>query len=203
MDLLLASNNINKLDEFTRLFPGHSIAAPSQAGIPFDFEENGSTFLENALGKAFELYRIAKRPVLSDDSGLCVTALGGEPGIFSSRYGSKPGEGKLETPERNAFLLSKIKGLADRRAFFVCCLVLLFEENRYFIAQETVHGFIAEEPRGHRGFGYDPLFLVPGKDLTIAELPDGEKDLISHRGRAARRIKALMDLPNERRGGTD
>jgi XTP/dITP diphosphohydrolase len=187
MDILLASNNVHKLLEVARLFPGHSVLSPAEAGISFRFEETGSTFLENAMGKARALFDACRTPVLADDSGLCVPSLGGEPGIFSSRYGSNGGR-VLSTPERNAYLLSRMGGLADRSAYFVCCMVLLLGEDRYLVAQETVHGTITTAPRGSRGFGYDPLFLVPGTGKTVAELPDEEKDRLSHRGRAARRI---------------
>jgi XTP/dITP diphosphohydrolase len=191
-EILLASNNDHKHAEFVRLFPGLRILRPRDIGVVFDFAEDGASFLENALGKARTLCRIARRPVIGDDSGLCVEALGGEPGVRSSRYGSA-GEGKLETPERNALLLSRLTGAADRRAFFVCCLVLTVDEERFVAVQETVHGLIADAPRGANGFGYDPLFLLPDRGLTIAELPDSEKDLVSHRGRAARRLRAVLD----------
>ncbi len=192
MEIILASNNRHKHDEFARLFPGHIILLPHEAGIEFDFEENGKSFLENAFGKAMALFSIARRPVISDDSGLCVPALGGKPGIYSSRYGSDGGP-VLEAPARNAYLLSKMEGIEDRRAYFVCCLVLVLEESRFFIAQETVNGQITHAPRGVHGFGYDPLFLVPHTGKTIAELPDEEKDRLSHRGRAAQRILSMLE----------
>jgi XTP/dITP diphosphohydrolase len=192
MKLLLASNNAHKLAEFARLFPGHAVRMPREAGIEFEFPETGKDFLENALGKARALFSQARTPVIADDSGLCVHALGGEPGVFSSRYGAEGGR-PLEAGQRNAYLLSRIGGAEDRRAYFVCCLVLIVEEARFFVAQETVHGFIAEAPRGANGFGYDPLFLVPGTRKTMAELPDEEKDLLSHRGRAARRIISILE----------
>jgi len=191
-ELLLASNNTHKHDEFARLFPGFRIFLPKDLGLSFEFEENGQSFLENALGKALSLHRTAGRPVLADDSGLCVNALGGEPGILSSRYGSTPSGGILEAPARNRYLLWRMQGMRDRRAFFVCCLVLVIEPTRFFAAQETVHGLITEAPRGGNGFGYDPLFLIPDRGMTIAELPDEEKDLVSHRGRAARRLLAIL-----------
>jgi XTP/dITP diphosphohydrolase len=191
-ELLLASNNAHKRDEFIRLFPGFTILLPKDLGLSFEFEENGQSFLENALGKALALHPTAGRPVIADDSGLCVTALGGEPGIFSSRYGSTPAGGILEASERNRYLLRRMQGVGDRRAFFVCCLVLVIEPTRFFIVQETVHGLVAEAPRGANGFGYDPLFLLPERGKTIAELPDPEKDLVSHRGRAARRMLDIM-----------
>ncbi len=129
---------------------------------------------------------------MADDSGLCVQALGGEPGIFSSRYGSGAGGVVLDAPRRNAYLLDRMEGIQDRAAYFVCCLVLVLDESRFVAVQETVHGRIAEGPRGENGFGYDPLFIVPGHEKTIAELPDQVKDSISHRGLAARRILTTM-----------
>jgi XTP/dITP diphosphohydrolase len=191
-ELLLASNNDHKHAELVRLFPGVAIVRPRDIGVDFDFAEDGASFLENALGKARALQGIARRPVIGDDSGLCVAALDGEPGVRSSRYGSD-GARKLETPERNALLLSRLAGVEDRRAFFVCCLVLVVDGDRFVAVQETVHGEIALSPRGRNGFGYDPLFLLPGRGLTIAELPDAEKDLVSHRGRAARRMRKMLD----------
>jgi XTP/dITP diphosphohydrolase len=191
-ELLLASNNSHKHDEFARLLPGFRIVLPKDLGLGFDFEESGKTFLDNALGKALDLYRAAGRPVIADDSGLCVPALGGEPGVYSARYGSQPGGPVLDAPSRNQYLLSRMRGLADRRAHFVCCLALVLDESRFFVVQETVHGLIAEAPRGTHGFGYDPLFLIPERGLTIAELPDDEKDAVSHRGRAARRLLAVL-----------
>jgi XTP/dITP diphosphohydrolase len=191
-ELLLASNNEHKHREFGRLFPGMRILLPQELGIEFDFEEDGETFLENAFGKATELFQKAKRTVIADDSGLCVRSLGGEPGILSSRYGSVPGGVLLDAPRRNAYLLDRMEGMQDRSAYFVCCLVLVMEESRFLVAQDTVHGRIAEAPRGENGFGYDPLFIVPGLEKTIAELPDQEKDAISHRGLAARHIRAAL-----------
>jgi XTP/dITP diphosphohydrolase len=191
-ELLLASNNEHKHAEFTRLFPGVRILLPSAIGVPFDHPEDGESFLANALGKAAALHAVTRRPVIGDDSGLCVAALGGAPGLHSARYGSDGGA-RLETAERNALLLARLAGAADRSAYFVCCLVLVLDAERFIVVQETVHGEIASAPRGVNGFGYDPLFLLPDRGLTIAELPDDEKDLVSHRGRAARRLRAMLD----------
>lgn len=191
-ELLLASNNDHKYAEFVRLFPGVRIVRPRDIGLAFDASEDGASFLENALGKARALRGIAQRPVLGDDSGLCVEALGGEPGVRSSRYGWD-GTNRLETAERNALLLARLAGVADRRASFVCCLVLAIDAERFVAVQETVHGEIALAPRGANGFGYDPLFLLSERGLTIAELPDAEKDLVSHRGRAARLLAAVVN----------
>jgi XTP/dITP diphosphohydrolase len=189
-EIVLASNNAHKHEEFERLFPGARLLLPRDLGISFEYEEDGDTFLSNALGKALALHRQTGRAVMADDSGLCVRALGGEPGIFSSRYGAGPGGALLDAPRRNAYLLERMRGMEDRAAWFVCCLVLVFEETRFLVAEETVHGTIVESPRGENGFGYDPLFLVAGHQRTVAELPEREKDEISHRGRAARRIQA-------------
>ena len=191
-ELLLASNNEHKSLEFARLFRGVTIRLPGDVGIHFDFAENGGTFLSNAQGKAAALYLRAQRPVIADDSGLCVPALGGEPGIFSARYGSAPGSAPLDAALRNERLLERMAGGTGRDAYFVCCLVLVLTDARFYAVQETVPGVIAHAPRGTNGFGYDPLFILPRLGKTMAELSDEEKDWISHRGRAARRIMALL-----------
>jgi XTP/dITP diphosphohydrolase len=191
-ELLLASNNEHKTREFTRLFPGVRVRVPREVGIEFDFPEDGGTFFANAHGKAAALYRLAGRPVIADDSGLCVDSLGGEPGIRSARYGSAAGGPVLDAPRRNHYLLERMAGLTARSARFVCCLVLLLGTERFISAQETVEGVIAESPRGDRGFGYDPLFFLTESGMTMAEISDAEKDRISHRGRAARRIRDFL-----------
>jgi len=191
-ELLLASNNEHKSREFARLFRGVAIRMPRDIGIDFDFPEEGATFLANAQGKAAALHRLARRPVIADDSGLCVASLAGGPGVYSARYGSAPGSAPLEAPRRNAYLLECMAGLKERSAYFVCCLVLLFSDDRFIAVQETVPGLIADAPRGTNGFGYDPLFFLPESGKTMAELPEDDKDRLSHRGRAARRLRALL-----------
>jgi XTP/dITP diphosphohydrolase len=190
-ELLLASNNDHKRREFARLFPGVKILLPRDLGVEFDFAEDGETFFANAHGKAAALHRAAGRPVIGDDSGLCVDSLGGEPGIRSARYGSAPGSAPLDAPRRNRYLLDRMNGITERSAHFVCCLVIVLGGERWLAAQETVSGVISREPRGTNGFGYDPLFILPGGQ-TMAEISDAEKDRISHRGRAARRILAAL-----------
>jgi XTP/dITP diphosphohydrolase len=192
-ELLLASNNDHKHREFLRLFPGLAIRTPRELGVEFSFAEDAETFLENAFGKAMTLYRAVRRPVIADDSGLCVHALGGEPGVLSNRYGAGADGVPLAAPQRNAYLLDRMEGQADRAAYFVCCLVLVLGDDRFFVAQETVDGQIGDAPRGTNGFGYDPLFLLPARGLSMAELGEEEKDHVSHRGRAARRIRALAE----------
>jgi XTP/dITP diphosphohydrolase len=160
-------------------------------GVDFRYEEAGATYLDNALGKALHLFAQVGRPVLADDSGLEVPALGGEPGIRSSRYGSQPGGPKLSDADRCRLLLAKADGLSDRSCFFVCCIALVLEQPRFFTAQEICRGQLAGEPRGSGGFGYDPVVFLPERGKTVAELADREKDRVSHRGRAARRLRAL------------
>jgi len=191
-EILLATNNDHKRAEFIRLFPEIRVVMPRELDIDFSFEEDGETFLANALGKAEALYALAHRPVLADDSGLCVAALGGEPGIHSARYGAGADGKPLSASQRNALLLEKLNGATERSAYFVCCCAVVLDGARFLVAQETVHGLIADAPRGEKGFGYDPLFLFPERGLTMAELADGEKDAVSHRGRAARRILAFL-----------
>jgi len=195
MEIILASNNAHKLEELSSILYPHKILLPSGIGINFTAEENGKTYFENALIKAQTLFdQAGGRTVLADDSGLSVPALNGEPGIYSARYGSRNGV-ELKAEERNRYLLENMKSFKDddRKAFFVCCMVLITGSFRIFSAQETFNGLIAEKPYGKGGFGYDPVFFVPEKNKTAAELPPGEKNAVSHRGRAGLRIKSIMD----------
>jgi XTP/dITP diphosphohydrolase len=173
MELLLASNNRGKAREFKRLFNGHTIILPEERGARLSSHEEGSTFLENALGKAQTLYSLTKKPVVADDSGLCVTALDGRPGIYSSRFGLQEKGHLLTDSERNEFLLSLLKNKSDRQAFFVCCMVLVLSTYRFFAA--------------------DPVFFLPSTGKTVAELDDHEKDTLSHRGKAARCILTIIN----------
>jgi len=190
--LTAATNNPHKLRELSRLFPGYRLSSPADIGCLFSFEETGKTYLENALGKALHLYHLVETPVLADDSGLEVTGLGGQPGIYSSRYGSADGKTKLSDAERNTYLLSRAASLSDRSCFFVCCMVLVLDEKRFITVQETFHGVLAGEPSGSGGFGYDPVVYIPEIGKTVAELNDAEKDSLSHRGKAAERLLGLL-----------
>jgi XTP/dITP diphosphohydrolase len=200
--LLLASGNPHKAREagaiLTLAGVGGAIKLPADFGLDFDPVEDGETFLENALVKARALFRLLKERgvpdgagILADDSGLCVDALGGRPGILSARYGERGGR-KIGASERNTLLLEELRGVKNRTARFVCSAVLLFDGNRFVTAQETVEGEIAREERGEGGFGYDPVFLLPERGLTIAELPEGEKHRISHRGKAFRALAPFL-----------
>lgn len=174
----------------------HEINIPKDLGIDFEVEETGETYLENALLKAHALFKRTKgQAVISDDSGLSVPAIGGAPGLYSARYGSKESGSNLSSQERNALLLKKTSHLTgeERRAFFVCCMVLILDTYRIFTVQETFCGYLTTSPRGTGGFGYDPIFFLPEYQCSVAEITADEKNAISHRGRAGKRIKHLLD----------
>lgn len=197
MNILLASSNPHKKEEFSRILKGHSIILPSELGLSSDFEEDKETFTENALGKALALAAIAPKgyAVLADDSGLCIDALGGNPGVRTARYGMEAFGRMLESGERNQFLLENLKSYArieERSAQFVCALSLVVDKHRLFTLCESVQGYIAFEAYGKGGFGYDPVFVVTEAGKTMAELSEAQKDIYSHRGRACRHLITLL-----------
>jgi XTP/dITP diphosphohydrolase len=201
----LATGNAHKKAELAAILGfDKTLRIPSDAGIAFDPAENGSTFAENALIKAKALWSIVKAPVIADDSGLCVDALGGRPGIYSARYTGRyagpakdqnDGGGKIGAAGRNALLLGELDGVAERSARFVCAMALVYGEGRFSIVQETLEGEIVspEQEAGTGGFGYDPVFFLPRLHCTLAELDAGEKNALSHRGKAGRIIARLLD----------
>jgi XTP/dITP diphosphohydrolase len=185
-----------------------TVKIPAEAGIPFDPDETGGDFLENALIKARALYRAIAETgaaektdgvksiadgvkIIADDSGLCVDALGGRPGILSARYGGENGK-KPESREQNALLLRELGENPNRQARFVCAMVLLLDPMRFRAVQETLEGELLREQRGTGGFGYDPIFWLTEKNCTVAELSAEEKNALSHRGRAGRAIAKLL-----------
>lgn len=193
MKLILASNNAGKLAEFGRLLQGSGIevVAQSELGLQ-DIEETGLTFVENALLKARNAARVTGLPALADDSGLCVDALDGAPGLYSSRYAGPEGDA-----QRNiAKLLEALEWVPDdrRSARFCCALVLLrhAEDPQPLIAEGRWEGRILHAPRGNNGFGYDPVFLDPENNLTAAELDPAIKNRISHRGRALQLLRQRL-----------
>ncbi|MGN1163680.1 MAG: RdgB/HAM1 family non-canonical purine NTP pyrophosphatase [Candidatus Ornithospirochaeta sp.] len=193
MELYFASGNLHKKMEMERLLGGHSLILPKEKGIDFDPEENGSTFVENAMIKAKALWDIVKAPVISDDSGLCVKALGWGPGIHTARFGDTE-DRKLTSREKYMLLLDNMKGEEDREAYFVCALCLYISPTRVYIIQEDAGGSIALLPSsGTEGFGYDPVFFSEEAGCIIADLGPGEKDKYSHRGKAARIMKNLIE----------
>lgn len=200
MTIWFATANEHKKRELAAILAGHIIKIPSDAGIAFDPDETGSAFLENAFIKAHALFELTREPVVADDSGLCVDALGGKPGVYSARYGGGGSTGgKLTSSERNALLLKEIgaSGIAAcRTARFVCAMALVLSKDRFFAAQETLEGEIVSEARGARGtggFGYDPIFFLPERGLTVAELSEREKNSVSHRAKAARAIGKMLE----------
>ena len=187
MTLLLASTNAGKVREFRRVWPEVQVLTPADRCLQFAFDERGATFLDNALGKARHLFAMAGQPAVADDSGLVVPALGGAPGVRSARYG-----GAISQERRNLLLLDALAGAADRSAMFVCCVAVILADQRLVTVQETIEGSIAAAPRGTGGFGYDPIFQPVGATETFAEMDGSAKDAISHRGRALRRVRAVL-----------
>ncbi|MDP1653646.1 MAG: RdgB/HAM1 family non-canonical purine NTP pyrophosphatase, partial [Rhodocyclaceae bacterium] len=185
--LVLASNNPGKLREFSALFAPFNIEVVPQSAFDIpEAEEPHCTFLENALAKARHAARLAGLPALSDDSGLCVGALGGEPGVHSAYYAGKEGDRATRDARNNARLLAALEGGADRRAHYYCVLVLVrhADDPQPIIAEGEWHGEILAAPRGEGGFGYDPLFFVPSMNCSSAELGPADKNCISHRALA-------------------
>lgn len=192
--IYFASSNAHKKAEMQRLIrKGIEIVLPCDENIAFQADENGDSFIANAIIKAEALYRHVHAPVLADDSGLVVRALDGRPGIHTARYGCTE-ERKLTSQEQYTLLLEEMKTQEDRSAVFVCACVLMLSAERIFIVQETVEGKIATAPAGVNGFGYDPVFIVADTGKSASELSDDEKDRLSHRGRAMRKINELIAM---------
>lgn len=194
MKLYIASNNDNKIKELESVFKGCNIVSPLSAGINFDFEETENSFIANSIAKAKALWTILGQAVLADDSGLCVDALNGRPGVLSARYGSVDGKTTLTAKERNALLLKEMQGKTNRSCSFVCAMTLFLNPNRVFVVQENCEGLLLEEPRGYGGFGYDPIVYLPELSKTMAELTTEEKNLVSHRGRAAAKMAEIIKV---------
>lgn len=184
MKVLIATNNKGKLREIREILSGSGIVAVSlsEAGAFGEPVEDADTFLENALIKARYFVEKTGMPTIADDSGLCVDTLGGEPGVHSARYA---GENATDS-DNNALLLSRLQNVPndERTAHFSCVMVCVRPDGEYIHAEGQSPGVILHEPKGHNGFGYDPLFFVPDKGMTFAELPSVEKHAISHRGNA-------------------
>ncbi|MDR1399915.1 MAG: RdgB/HAM1 family non-canonical purine NTP pyrophosphatase [Treponema sp.] len=192
MTVWFATGNPHKQQELAAILHGHSVIIPSEAGIIFAPEENGASFIDNVLIKAKALYRFVHAPVIADDSGLCVDALNGRPGVHSARYGSENGV-NLSSEERNALLLKELGENPWRAARFVCAMALMLSEDRFFIVQETLEGELSWTASGAGGFGYDPILYLPSMSCTVAEVSDVEKNRISHRGKAGRAIGRILE----------
>jgi XTP/dITP diphosphohydrolase len=189
MRLLAATTNKNKLQEFSRILSplGVEVVSPAELGVELDIEENGATFAENARIKAEAYYNKTGIPTVADDSGLCVAALGGRPGVHSARY-----HGGAPQAEKNAALLGEMEGEENRAAQFVCAICCVLGEET-ITAEGICEGEIALTPSGKAGFGYDPVFVYKGR--SFAEISAEEKDAVSHRGKAlklfAQRLQSL------------
>ncbi len=185
--LVLASGNAGKLREFGQLLaPLDFEVLPQSAFDVPEADEPHVTFVENAIAKARHAAQLTGLPSLADDSGLCVTALGGAPGVFSARFAQLSPDEPKSDDRNNARLVADLAGIADRRAHYVTVLVLMrsADDPQPIIAEGEWHGEIVDIPRGTGGFGYDPYFLVPELGKTVAELPHDEKNRRSHRGQA-------------------
>ena len=194
MKLVLASSNPGKLREIGALLAPLSIELIPQAQLGIgEAAEPHVTFLDNALAKARHASRAAGLPALGDDSGLCVEALAGEPGVHSACYAGREGSREERDARNNEKILSNVK--QDRKAYYCCVMVLLRhrDDPRPLVAEGIWRGEIARAPRGRNGFGYDPLFLLPERGLTAAELDLAEKNRISHRGQALARLLELLN----------
>ncbi|MGE5105543.1 MAG: RdgB/HAM1 family non-canonical purine NTP pyrophosphatase [Betaproteobacteria bacterium] len=190
--LVLASGNPGKLREFRRLLEPLGIAVVAQAELGIgEADEPHATFIENAIAKARHASAQSGWPALADDSGICVDALGGAPGVQSARYAGEP----KSDARNNAALIDALRGIADRRAHYYCVLVLLRHANdpQPIIADGAWHGTVVDTPRGNGGFGYDPHFQDDTTGLTGAELPLARKNALSHRGKAMRRLLARIE----------
>lgn len=192
MKIVFATENLHKLQEIKSIAESFGFNAdfvlPNKDFKPI---ENGRTFEENSLIKANEAYRVSNEYCLADDSGLCVEALDGAPGLYSARYAGSQDE-KIEK------LLKELEGVKDRKAQFVCCMTLLDNKgNLIFQTSGKCHGSIVTERKGVNGFGYDPIFLVDGYSKTMAELTSQEKNKISHRAVALKEVIDFLNSVNQ------
>lgn len=188
MRIIAATKNAGKIKELEEMFAplGFEIVSQVEAGIDVDVEETGDTFAKNALLKARAVSMFSDEYILADDSGLCVEALGGRPGVHSARYAGE----NASDAEKIAKLLGELNGETNRRAKFVTNIAFIFPDGREIITQGEVFGRILTEPRGENGFGYDPVFYSEELEKTFAEALPEEKNSVSHRGRA---LAALYD----------
>ena len=191
MKFVLATHNPGKLKEMGEILSGLGVevVSPADVGVTVDVEETGATFAENAMLKARAICAASGLPAIADDSGLCVDALNGGPGVYSARYG---GEG-LDDKGRYTLLLQNMRGQTTRAAHFACAIACAFPNGDELTAEGRCDGAIAFAPMGTGGFGYDPVFYVPEQGKTFAELSPEEKNAISHRARALQEFCRLYE----------
>lgn len=192
MEIIVASHNPHKIREIdnvlSALFSELKLLTPSDVGVTDEVEETGSSFEENAMLKARSVWKHGKLAI-ADDSGLCVNALSGAPGIYSARYAGEPSSDE----KNNAKLLSELSHHPDRSAYFVCVIACILPSGDSFTVKGKAPGSILTSPAGNGGFGYDPLFLSDDVGKSFAELTPEEKNSISHRGRALRALKEKLE----------
>ncbi len=198
MEIVLASRNEGKIKEIKEIlkdFPITLTSLNNYNNVPDDIIEDGETFLDNAMIKAKTIYNILRKPTLSEDSGLVVRALNGEPGVRSARYGSKNDE-KPDPIAVNELILQMMKDVpkGDRDAFYKAVIVLIIDEENHIITEGECHGEIANHPKGSNGFGFDPIFYLPQFDKTAGEISSEQKNAISHRGKALQDLKNQLDI---------
>jgi len=189
--LVIASNNQGKLREINALLEPLAIEAVPQSDFNAgEVDEPYATFVENALAKARHASRCSGLPALADDSGICVSALGGAPGVASARYAGEP-----KSDERNNLkLIEALRNQSDRRAYYYCVIVVVrhADDPQPIIVDGSWYGEIADQPRGEGGFGYDPYFFVPEFGKTSAELTAAQKNRVSHRGQALAQLVEIL-----------
>lgn len=186
MKYIIATNNQKKLIELERILSplGINAVTAKQEGISLDdVEENGKTFKENSYIKASAACQKSGLPAIADDSGICVDALNGEPGIYSARFG---GENATDT-DKNELILKKLEGIKDRGAHYTCAVTCVFPNGDIIQVEDYCYGEISQKPEGNGGFGYDPIFLYDG--VSFGNFTSEEKDKVSHRGKALRAFK--------------
>ena len=186
MNLIFATHNKHKLSEVQKMLPDIKLNSLTEIGFNEEIEENGNSFEENAIIKAETIYLKTKLNVFSDDSGLVIPALNGEPGIFSARYA-----GTGNDKDNNKKVLDKLKDKNDRSAYFICVICLIIDGKKH-IFEGKVDGEILTEPRGDNDFGYDPIFKPNGYDLSFAEMTPELKNKISHRSIAIEGVKNYL-----------
>jgi len=193
MNIVLATRNRKKVEELKRMFPGHKITFKTLDAFPGcpEVEEDGRTFRANAKKKALTVARYTGCPALADDSGLEVKALDKAPGVFSARYAGEQSDDKRNVKK----ILREMRTVItkkERKARFICCIVFALPDGKCRTFTGYVNGTIAETPKGYNGFGYDPIFYPDGHDRTFAEMADLEKDALSHRGRAMKKLYTYL-----------
>ena len=192
--LVVASGNAHKLREIAEIFTQFEVVSQKQMGFDEDVEETGTTFAENALIKARAACKALGYMVLADDSGLCVDALNGEPGVFSARYCGHHGSDE----ENRKTLLKNMQGITDRKAYFTSAIALVYPDGRELLAEGSTYGAILEKEDGEGGFGYDPLFYSDDLQKSFGKATAEEKNAVSHRFRALQNMLKIWREAEER-----